>query len=286
MQTPNIWLAPAKLNLFLHITGRRADGYHELQTVFQFIDLYDELHFQTNKTGILSCTYDGLTINPEQDLSLRAARLLQQHSNTTAGATIQVKKCIPVGGGVGGGSSDAATVLLALNQHWELHWSLEKLAQLGLQLGADVPIFIHGKAAWAEGVGELITPLENLATGNYLLLQPDCHISTASIFQHPDLPRNTPKISLQNFLQGASVHNDCQNLVSLCYPPVKAALDWLSGYAPARLTGTGACIFAPCDNEAMAQQALASCPAQWKIWHVKGLETTGHEASTVTGKNK
>jgi 4-diphosphocytidyl-2-C-methyl-D-erythritol kinase len=265
-----ICLAPAKLNLFLHITGRRADGYHTLQTIFQFIDLCDELEFQRRADGEIHLRGEVPGVAPEKNLIWRAARLLQQESGTRWGADIGLDKKIPMGGGLGGGSSDAATTLLALNRLWQLDWPARRLAELGLRLGADVPVFAHGKAAWAEGIGEILTPLENLPQPWYLVLHPGCQVPTAEIFQAPELTRNTPAIRMQNFLF-ASTGNDCETAVTARYPQIRAALDWLSHYGQARLTGTGACIFAAFSSREEAEQAEQKISAGWRAWVVRGL---------------
>jgi 4-diphosphocytidyl-2-C-methyl-D-erythritol kinase len=252
--------APAKLNLFLHITGQRPDGYHDLQTVFQLLDFGDELAFIPNESGHigLSCSEPGLE-TPE-NLVVRAASLLQQYSGTNSGVDITVTKHLPTGGGIGGGSSDAASTLLALNQLWQCGLNLDDLARLGLQLGADVPVFVRGRSAWAEGVGENLQVID-LPERWYLVLTPDCHVSTAEIFSHPELTRHTHPIKIAAFPFSGS-KNDCEMLVSRLYLPVKKALDWLSAFAPARMSGTGASIFAAFDTEEEARRVMALIPAQ------------------------
>jgi 4-diphosphocytidyl-2-C-methyl-D-erythritol kinase len=259
----NHYLAPAKLNLFLHITSRRADGYHNLQTIFQFLDFCDDLYFNVRPDGCLSCQS-----SVPQDIVLRAARLLKQYSGTSLGADIQVEKKIPIGGGLGGGSSDAATTLLALNQHWQLQLSSDTLAHLGLSLGADVPVFVHGHAAWAEGIGELLKPIE-LDEPWYLVIHPGCHVSTAEIFSTKDLTRDAKSITIRDFIAGQS-RNVCENVVRRRYPQVGQALDWLSQYSPARLTGTGACLFARFESRAQAHAVLAQLPAVWNGFVARG----------------
>ncbi len=255
------YLAPAKLNLFLHITSRRADGYHNLQTIFQFLDFCDDLYFNMRPDGQLSCQSSAKDLPPEQDIVLRAARLLKQYSRTSLGADIQIEKKIPMGGGLGGGSSDAATTLLALNQLWHLHLSSDILAQLGLSLGADVPVFVQGHAAWAEGVGESLKPIE-LDEPWYFVIHPGCHVSTAEIFSTKDLTRDALSITIAEFFAGQS-RNVCEKIVRRIYPQVGQALDWLSQYSPARLTGTGACLFARFESRAQAQAVLAQLPNVW-----------------------
>ncbi len=251
--------APAKLNLFLHITGQRDDGYHTLQTVFQLLDFGDELSFslRTEDCDIrLSPEIDG--VPHEDNLIVRAARLLQPHCRKPMGANIELRKRLPMGGGIGGGSSNAATTLLALNQLWKTHLSLQQLAVMGRQLGADVPVFVEGRSAWAEGVGEQLQAIE-LPEKWYLVITPNCHVSTAEVFSHKDLTRDTSNITVAAFLEQGG-HNDCQPLVRRLFPEVAKALDWLSQFGNAKMTGTGACVFAPFDNKASAEAVLAEMP--------------------------
>jgi len=269
MNTNSIILpAPAKLNLFLHITSRRTDGYHCLQTIFQFLDYSDILNFQLRLDGNLSCKSTLKNLAPEQDLTLRAANLLKQYSNTLLGADIQVEKKIPVGGGLGGGSSDAATALLALNQLWKLDLSLNTLAKLGLKLGADIPVFIYGHAAWAEGIGELLTPVK-LAEPWYLVIHPDCYVSTAKIFNAKDLTRNSFPIIMSDFIANKSI-NVCETVVRKRYPQVAEAIDWLNQHSSARMTGTGACLFAKFENYAKADLVLKQLPDKWQGFIAQG----------------
>jgi 4-diphosphocytidyl-2-C-methyl-D-erythritol kinase len=254
------WLAPAKLNLFLHITKRRTDGYHNLQTIFQFIDYCDILHFTIRDDGQLSCESNA-DIAPTADLVWRAATLLQQNSRTHFGVDIRVEKKIPMGGGLGGGSSDAATTLLALNELWQLDWDKTTLAKLGLSLGADVPVFVHGHAAWAEGIGEELTPIL-LDEPWFLVIHPACHVSTAKIFSDQDLTRDSIPIIMRDFLAGHCT-NVCEPVVRHHYPQVELALDWLNQFRPAHLTGTGACLFARFENALQANELLAKLPTQW-----------------------
>ncbi len=251
--------SPAKLNLFLHVTGRREDGYHNLQTVFQLLDFGDEISFtlRTSDTNItLSPDIEG--VPHDNNLIIKAAKLLQTHGNIQFGADITLVKHLPMGGGIGGGSSNAATTLLALNTLWQSQLSLDALAELGRQLGADVPVFIRGRSAWAEGVGEQLQAIE-LPEKWYLVLTPNCHVSTAEIFSHKDLTRDTSSITVAAFLEQGGL-NDCQPLVQNLYPEVKNALSWLSQYGDAKMTGTGACVFAPFDNKASAEAVLAKAP--------------------------
>jgi 4-diphosphocytidyl-2-C-methyl-D-erythritol kinase len=263
-------LSPAKLNLFLHITGRRPDGYHTLQTLFQLLDFGDDIRLEANPTGTLSVTCPGLSLPPEQNLAWRAAAALKQHSGTDLGAHIAIDKRIPSGGGLGGGSPNAAAVLLGLNKLWRLGLTDEQLARIGLELGADVPVFVHGHSAWGEGVGELLTPV-NLPPRWYLILAPECTVSTAEVFSHRELTRNTSPITIAAFF-AAGGRNDCENVVRKLHPEVDKALIWLEKYGQARLTGTGACVFAAFASEADANAVERRLPAGWKGIVAKGLD--------------
>lgn len=263
------WPAPAKLNLFLHIVGRRADGYHLLQTIFQFLAFGDELAFTLREDGLLRRSGEVPGISPEADLVIRAARLLQQDASITRGADIHVNKRLPMGGGLGGGSSDAATTLVALNQLWGVGYSDDRLAALGLRLGADVPVFVRGQAAWAEGVGEQLTAIE-LPEPWFAVVVPPCQVPTAEIFSEPDLTRNAPVIKIRRFLSGQGV-NVCEPVVRRRYPVVGEALDWLGQFAPARMSGTGASIFAAFDDEASARAVLDRLPHGWRGFVARGL---------------
>ncbi len=251
--------APAKLNLFLHVTGRRADGYHTLQTLFQLLDHGDTLHFAPRDDGAITLTPDLTGVPTEQNLIVRAARLLQRESGCRLGADICLDKRLPLGGGIGGGSSDAATTLLGLNHLWQLGLSIDTLARLGLQLGADVPVFVQGRSAWAEGVGEQLTPVD-LPARNYLILVPPCAVSTAGIFSSEALTRHTVAITIAAFREQGG-RNDCEPVVRKLHPEVAFALDWLSNFAPSRMTGTGACVFAAINDRAIAENLLAQRPA-------------------------
>ena len=262
------WPAPAKLNLFLHIIGQREDGYHLLQTVFQFLDYGDEISINTREDGAIHRLNELPGVTPEQDLVVRAARLLQEESGCRLGADIEVKKLLPMGGGLGGGSSDAATVLVALNQLWGLEMPVEQLAQLGLQLGADVPVFVHGHAAWAEGVGEILEPV-TLPEPWYLVIVPPVEVSTVEIFSDPELTRDCPAIKIRAFLAGESV-NVCQPVVSHHYPEIAQALTWLGEFAEAKMTGTGSCIFAAFDTEGQAEEVYQQLPDRWRGFVAKG----------------
>jgi len=244
--------APAKLNLMLHILGRRADGYHELQTVFQFLDFGDELDFAVREDGIIQLHSDLHDVPHDSNLIVKAARQLQQLSGSTLGADIWLRKVLPMGGGIGGGSSDAATTLLALNHLWRLGCSEDTLAELGLKLGADVPVFVRGHAAFAEGVGEKLTPVEP-AEPWYLVLVPQVSVSTAEIFSDPLLTRDSAPIKVRPVLEGNS-RNDCQPVVERRYPEVRNALNLLGKFTEARLTGTGSCVFGAFPSKAEADR--------------------------------
>ncbi|NBI42942.1 4-(cytidine 5'-diphospho)-2-C-methyl-D-erythritol kinase [[Haemophilus] felis] len=261
--------SPAKLNLFLYINGKRNDGYHELQTLFQFVDFGDWLDIQIRPDNHIHLINNLPNLEEKDNLIYRAANLLQQHTNCKLGANIFLDKILPMGGGIGGGSSNAATTLVVLNHLWQTGLSISELAKLGLTLGADVPIFVHGQSAFAEGVGEKITycqPEEKW----YIVLKPDVSISTALIFSDPHLTRNTAKKSLEECLQ-QKYENDCEKIVLDHYPEVEEILHWLLKYAPARLTGTGACIFAEFDNEQAAQAVFQAKPPHYWGFVAKGL---------------
>jgi 4-diphosphocytidyl-2-C-methyl-D-erythritol kinase len=251
--------APAKLNLMLHILGRRADGYHELQTLFQFLDAGDELGFALRRDGeiLLHTAIEG--VPHDSNLIVRAARLLQQHSQCPLGADIWLDKRLPMGGGIGGGSSDAATTLLGLNRLWQLNCSEDLLASLGLSLGADVPVFVRGRAAFAEGVGEKLQPV-TLPEPWFLVAIPQVLVSTAEIFSDPELTRDTPPIKVRSLLEGGG-RNDCQPVVMKRYPEVRNALILLNKFVPTRLTGTGACVFGSFPNEDDADKVARQLPA-------------------------
>ncbi|MGC2032966.1 MAG: 4-(cytidine 5'-diphospho)-2-C-methyl-D-erythritol kinase [Steroidobacteraceae bacterium] len=273
MSAARPWPAPAKLNLFLHILGRRPDGYHELQTCFQFVDLCDEISLDVRADGRIRRITAVADVAEEADLCVRAARALQSAAGCALGADISVLKRIPMGGGLGGGSSDAATCLVALNHLWQLSWPIDDLAALGLKLGADVPVFVRGRAAWAEGIGERLTPLyppEAPSEANYLILKPNIGVSTAEVFQDIELTRNSAPITIHGFLASGG-RNDCLSVVRRRYPEVARALDWLSGFGPARLTGTGACVFLACEMPARGREILRELPPGWNGFLVRGL---------------
>jgi len=267
--------APAKLNLFLHITGRRPDGYHELQTLFQLLDYGDELHFaaRADEQVTLSPALPGVA--HDDNLITRAAHMLWPYRTVPCGVHISLTKRLPLGGGLGGGSSDAASTLVALNHLWRCGRSRAQLQALGLQLGADVPVFVGGQTAWAEGIGEHLTPV-NLAQRWYLVLCPPCQVATARVFSHKDLTRDTSNITVAAFL-GQGGRNDCQPLVRSLYPDVDEALNWLEQFAPqAQMSGTGACIFAAFESAQKAHDVLAEAPE-----HLQGFVAQGVNQSPV-----
>jgi len=264
------WPAPAKLNLFLHVVGRRADGYHLLQTVFRFIDRCDTLRFTPRTDGRIELATPTPGVAPDDDLTVRAARLLQQQTGCRRGATIHLEKCLPMGGGLGGGSSDAATVLLALNHLWQTGVPRPVLERLGLTLGADVPVFVHGRNCFAEGVGERFVDLE-LPAASYLVLHPPVAVPTAAIFGAPELPRATPAMLPADWQPGVG-HNDLEVVACARFPEVAAHLEWLRGHAPdAMMTGSGACVFAAFARREAAAAAFAALPAGMSGWLADGL---------------
>lgn len=276
------WPAPAKLNLFLHVVGRREDGYHELQTIFQFLDREDDIAISPRDDGRIRRISAHAQVPEESDLVVRAARLLKEETGTGQGADIAVHKRIPMGGGLGGGSSDAATTLLALDKLWRLGLGAERLAAIGLRLGADVPVFVNGMAAWAEGVGERLQPVE-LETPWYVVINPGCSVSTASVFSHPALTRNSAPLRIRDFLAPdggqpvsvetilATARNDCEPVVRALYPAVDEVLRWLARFGTARMTGTGACVFAPFADQQRAERCLQSLPEGWDGFVARGL---------------
>lgn len=260
--------APAKLNLMLHILGRRPDGYHELQTLFQFLDHGDELGFSPREDGEIHLRTEVPGVPHDSNLIVRAARSLQQASGTRLGADIWLDKRLPMGGGIGGGSSDAATTLLGLDHLWQTHLGEERLAELGLALGADVPVFVRGRAAFAEGVGERLQPV-TLEEPWFLVAVPQVFVSTAEVFTDPELTRNSAPINLRSLLEGGS-RNDCQPVVEKRYPEVRNALMWLNKFTSARLTGTGACVFGSFPNRDDADKVARQLPATLPSFVAKG----------------
>ena len=264
-----LWPAPAKLNLFLHVVGRRADGYHELQTLFQLIDLCDTIGIAQRSDGRIE-RIDGPTdIPPATDLTVRAANALQAAAGTRLGASLRVLKRIPAGGGLGGGSSDAATALLALNQLWDCNLPIESLAELGFSLGADVPLFVYGSSAWGEGLGERLTPVE-LPQRWFVILHPGVAVATREVFQAAELTRNSPRLTMRAVLESGG-RNDCEAVVRARFPEVSHALEWLERWAPARLTGTGSCVFSEFASAAEAERVGARVPDHWRSFVARGL---------------
>lgn len=264
--------APAKLNLFLNITGRRSDGYHLLQTLFQLLDYGDELTFSPRRDNRVSVTPALPGVPEAQNLIVRAARCLQRATGTARGADIALDKRLPMGGGLGGGSSNAATALLGLNALWDTRLTPEELAALAPDLGADVPVFVGGRTAWAEGVGEKLQVVE-MPERWYLVLTPPCRVSTAEIFSHRQLTRTNAPIKIAAFLEGGA-GNVCEPLVRELYPEVDFALDWLNQYAPAQLTGTGSCLFAGFDDENAARDILQRRPSRLQGFVARGVNTS------------
>jgi len=271
------WPAPAKLNLFLHVVGRFDDGYHALQTLFQLIDRCDSIGLRVRQDGVIERIAGPPDIAPEEDLAVRAARALRVESGVSLGAELQVLKSIPTGGGLGGGSSDAATVLLGLNRLWGTGLSIDELSQIGLRLGADVPLFVRGASAWGEGRGERLEAV-SLPPQWFLVIHPGCAVSTAEIFQAHELTRNSPVITIRAFAEGQT-RNVCEPIVRTRYPAVAAALDWLGAQIDAgaaqhsaRMTGTGACIFASFQSAEEAQRIAARVPEGWDSFVARGLD--------------
>jgi 4-diphosphocytidyl-2-C-methyl-D-erythritol kinase len=269
-----LWPAPAKLNLFLHILGRRPDGYHELQTLFQLVDLCDTIGIVPLEEGRIERRTELADIPPDADLTLRAAQALKSATGCRLGASLRVVKRIPLGGGLGGGSSDAATTLLALNRLWDCRLSLEELARLGLALGADVPVFVHGSSAWAEGVGERLTPVERPPRW-YLIVHPGVAVDTREVFQAPELTRNSPRLTMRAVLESGSGRNDCEAVVRARSPQIARAFEWLERLGvSARLTGTGSCLFAEFESAAQAERIAARVPDDWASFVARGLKVS------------
>ncbi len=267
-----IWQAPAKINLFLHIVGKRDDGYHNLQTVFQFLDYGDELKFETNDSGEITRDYD-FGFNQQEDLCLRAARLLKKYADKSAGVTISLNKRLPMGGGLGGGSSDAATVLIALNSLWNLNLKKQKLAELGLSLGADVPVFVMGQSAWAEGVGEQLTPLK-LEEKWFLVVNPNICVPTVQIFNNKQLTASPQMMKIRAFREAVGSHfgdNQLEPIVRVEYPEVEALFRWLNKFGDPRMSGSGGSVFMPLKNQQQGIEVLANKPSEVTGFVAKGL---------------
>ncbi|NMP33308.1 4-(cytidine 5'-diphospho)-2-C-methyl-D-erythritol kinase [Thalassotalea sp. M1531] len=280
-------LSPAKLNLFLHVNGRREDGYHELQTLFQFLAYGDEITLRLNQTKEIKLLTPVKGVKHEDNLIVKAAKILLPLNKTHQGIEISIDKRLPMGGGLGGGSSNAATILLALNKLWKINLPLPELAKLGLTLGADVPIFVSGFAAFADGVGEKLMPASPEECW-YLVSKPEVHISTQAVFQSDELPRNTPKILAEN-LDTKHSQNDCEDVVTKHYPEVANLLATLVEYAPSRMTGTGACIFTPFNSEKEARHIQSQLPKDIETFVAKGVnQSPVHQAleklTQVTGE--
>ena len=266
------WPAPAKLNLFLHITGRRDDGYHLLQTAFQFLDYGDTLTFRRRDDGAILQADPLAGVKWESNLIYQAAQLMKPHATAYCGLTIALQKRLPMGGGIGGGSSDAATTLVALNSLWQCGLSEDTLADIGLVLGADVPVFVRGRAAWAEGVGETLQAVD-LAEPWFAVVYPGVEIPTPEIFRHPALTRDSRALTIRDFLAGATVCNVCEPVAKELYPQVAKAIEFLDTTAPlgvARMTGTGSCVFAAYPDRQSAENAVANLPTQWRGFAAKG----------------
>jgi 4-diphosphocytidyl-2-C-methyl-D-erythritol kinase len=263
------WPAPAKINLFLQILGRRDDGYHDLQTAFQFLDFGDELHFGAREDGRIRRLTGLEGLAEEDDLVVSAARILRSETGASDGADIRVDKRIPAGAGLGGGSSDAATTLVALNALWGIGLSRDELAALGAGLGADVPVFVRGRAAWAEGIGDILTPMD-FPESWYAVIYPGISVATSAVFDDPELTRNSAPITISRFTRSGG-RNDCTRAVRKRYAEVGRALDWLGRRGDARLTGTGACVFASFESENEARIALRGLPRTWHGFVARGL---------------
>jgi 4-diphosphocytidyl-2-C-methyl-D-erythritol kinase len=269
--SPLVFKSPAKLNLMLHITGQRDDGYHLLQTVFQFIDLYDHLTFEITQDGSITRSGSRTSVDEADDIILLAAKLLQSKYPVSLGLRYSIEKHIPIGGGLGGGSSNAATTLMVLNKLWGLNLDSSELAILGLELGADVPVFIEGKSAWASGIGEDITPVD-LPKPWYVVIYPQIFVSTGEIFASEQLTRNCDPITIRAFLAGGG-SNVCEPVACQLYPDIQNAIDWLNQYSIAKMTGTGACIFASFDSLEQAESVTSLAPKHWSAFVVKAMNT-------------
>jgi 4-diphosphocytidyl-2-C-methyl-D-erythritol kinase len=273
--------SPAKLNLFLHITGQRPNGYHELQTIFQFIDHCDKLTFTGNDSGQITITPPIPGVSLEDNLIFKAAKIIQEKTGCKKGADIHLNKILPMGGGLGGGSSNAATALVGLNHLWQTQLSTNELAELGLQLGADVPVFVRGKAAWAEGVGEKLTPMDNLEENWFVVVIPPCHVNTAEIFSHKGLTRDTPACRISAALRGEG-RNDCESVVCKLHKEVSNSLNLLNNFGSARMTGTGACVFLELDSKKKANSVLAKLPADIQAFVAKGINQSPLQKALIS----
>lgn len=259
MKTELSCLSPAKINWFLHITGQRENGYHELQTLFQFVSLADQMHFKLTEDNEIKLTGDLLNLSPTENLIYKAAKILQPLAKNNFGIEISVQKNIPTGAGLGGGSSNCATTLLILNKLWQLNLSLKELTEIGVKLGADVPVFVQGQTAFAQGIGEFLYPTQVDKQTLLLAIPKNCHISTQAIFADKALPRNTAKIDFAHY-SFEKTHNDFESIAKARFPLVAKTLNWLIEYAPSRMTGSGACCFALFENAKQAQKVAANAP--------------------------
>ena len=261
--------SPAKINLFLHITGQRSDGYHNLQTLFQLLDFGDKLVFRSNRSGNIKINGNIDGVDEKNNLIFHAATLLQKSTGCDLGCTIDLTKNLPMGAGLGGGSSNAATTLVGLNALWKCGLTANQLSDLGKTLGADVPVFVHGESAFAEGIGDILTPL-TLPQRWFLVITPNCHVSTREIFSNPQLTRNSSPIKIRA-LSGVEYRNDCQDVVSKLYPAVGSVLQWVENFSAPLITGTGASVFCSFDSKSEAQHVLSKLPKQWTGFVAKGV---------------
>ena len=261
--------SPAKINLFLHITGQRSDGYHNLQTLFQLLDFGDKLVFRSNRSGNIKINGNIDGVDEKNNLIFHAATLLQKSTGCDLGCTIDLTKNLPMGAGLGGGSSNAATTLVGLNALWKCGLTANQLSDLGKTLGADVPVFVHGESAFAEGIGDILTPL-TLPQRWFLVITPNCHVSTREIFSNPQLTRNSSPIKIRA-LSGVEYRNDCQDVVSKLYPVVGTVLQWVENFSAPLMTGTGANVFCSFDSKSEAQHVLSKLPKQWTGFVAKGV---------------
>ncbi|MFA6039942.1 MAG: 4-(cytidine 5'-diphospho)-2-C-methyl-D-erythritol kinase [Methylophilus sp.] len=288
MNTAHTYLAPAKINLFLHITGRREDGYHNLQSIFLYLDFYDKIHLTVTENGRISRINDVSNVPEPQDLCVRAAQALQQATGCKLGVAIELEKNIPMGGGLGGGSSDAATMLLALNQLWNLKLSRERLMQIGLTLGADVPVFVFGQTAWAEGVGEQLSPInlpKSFEEYYFVVLTPQIHVSTPQVFSNLRLTRDTKPLKIADFSDDAYsslFRNDLEKVVCEEFPAVASTLKWLSNYGHARMSGSGASVFVAVNSKRVADKILLEKPLNTLGFVANGLKYHPHYVDEIT----
>jgi 4-diphosphocytidyl-2-C-methyl-D-erythritol kinase len=280
-----VFTAPAKLNLFLHVTGRRPDGYHTLETVFQLLDWGDRVAIRPRDDGEIVRRGGPPGVAADDDLAVRAARLLKRETGARRGAEIHLEKRIPMGGGLGGGSADAATVLVVLDRLWQTGLGTERLAELGLALGADVPVFVRGRSAFASGIGERLMPM-SLGERHYVVIDPGVAVATARVFQAPDLTRDSRPLTIPGLPAGTPLRNDLEPVVRRLHPAVGAAIDWLSAFGPARLTGSGGCGFVEVASSAVAEAVVAQCPRGWRAVAARGVDVSplGGELERAFGR--